>query len=150
MRYRYYGRKSNATFERKWRRHFEVNAAPDSGCIWLQVKVCLETLRLRLLICFILREKNSEFRLLRLQEPTENYDHEIVGSHRKKQWKKSWIYTSDGIYIQNTLLEKGDTTGPMSAEFILKDPTVEFAVLETARGGILRSDWDLELAILGF
>lgn len=47
--------------------------------------------------------------------------------------------TSDGIYVQNHLLEKGDTTGPFSAEFILKDPTVEFAVLETARGGILRS-----------
>ena len=47
--------------------------------------------------------------------------------------------TSDGIYIQNTMLTKGDTTGPQSAEFILKDPTVEFAVLETARGGILRS-----------
>ena len=47
--------------------------------------------------------------------------------------------TSDGIYVQNHLLEKGDTTGPLSAEFILKDPTVEFAVLETARGGILRS-----------
>jgi len=47
--------------------------------------------------------------------------------------------TSDGIYIQNHLLEKGDTTGPISAEYILKDPTVEFAVLETARGGILRS-----------
>lgn len=47
--------------------------------------------------------------------------------------------TSDGIYIHNTLLTKGDTTGPLSAEFILKDPTVEFAVLETARGGILRS-----------
>jgi cyanophycin synthetase len=47
--------------------------------------------------------------------------------------------TSDGIYIQNTMLTKGDTTGPMSAEFVLKDPTVEFAVLESARGGILRS-----------
>lgn len=47
--------------------------------------------------------------------------------------------TSDGIYIQNHLLEKGDTTGPFSAEYILKDPTVEFAVLETARGGILRA-----------
>ncbi len=35
--------------------------------------------------------------------------------------------------------KKSDTTGPVSAEFILKDPTVEFAVLETARGGILRS-----------
>ena len=47
--------------------------------------------------------------------------------------------TSDGIYVQNSMLTKGDTTGPISAEFILKDPTVEFAVLETARGGILRS-----------
>ncbi|WP_294821603.1 cyanophycin synthetase, partial [uncultured Flavobacterium sp.] len=47
--------------------------------------------------------------------------------------------TSDGIYVQNHMLEKGDTTGPFSAEYILKDPTVEFAVLETARGGILRS-----------
>ena len=47
--------------------------------------------------------------------------------------------TSDGIYVQNSMLTKGDTTGPVSAEFILKDPTVEFAILETARGGILRS-----------
>jgi cyanophycin synthetase len=47
--------------------------------------------------------------------------------------------TSDGIYVQNHMMEKGDTTGPISAEYILKDPTVDFAVLETARGGILRS-----------
>ncbi len=47
--------------------------------------------------------------------------------------------TSDGIYVQNSMLTKGDTTGPVRAEFILKDPTVEFAVLETARGGILRA-----------
>ncbi|PTS94291.1 cyanophycin synthetase [Pedobacter sp. HMWF019] len=47
--------------------------------------------------------------------------------------------TSDGIYVQNTMLMKGDTTGPISSEFILRDPTVEFAVLETARGGILRA-----------
>ncbi len=47
--------------------------------------------------------------------------------------------TTDGIYLQNTLVEKGDCTGPKSAEFVLKDPTVDFAVLECARGGILRS-----------
>ena len=47
--------------------------------------------------------------------------------------------TSDGIYVQNTMLMQGDTTGPVSTEFILRDPTVEFAVLETARGGILRA-----------
>lgn len=57
----------------------------------------------------------------------------------KNNGKRVGFTTSDGIYIQNTLLQKGDTTGPQSAEFILKDPTVEFAILETARGGILRS-----------
>jgi cyanophycin synthetase len=41
------------------------------------------------------------------------------------------------------MMEKGDTTGPLSAEYILKDPTVEFAVLETARGGILRLGFSL-------
>ncbi len=47
--------------------------------------------------------------------------------------------TSDGVYIQNKLLMDGDCTGPVSAEFVLKDPTVDFAVLETARGGLLRA-----------
>ncbi len=47
--------------------------------------------------------------------------------------------TSDGIYIQNELMVTGDTTGPISARFVLKDPTVDFAVLECARGGILKS-----------
>lgn len=47
--------------------------------------------------------------------------------------------TTDGIYIQNQMMMRGDCTGPVSAQFVLKDPTVEFAVLETARGGILRA-----------
>jgi cyanophycin synthetase len=47
--------------------------------------------------------------------------------------------TTDGVYIQNRLLMTGDCTGPSSAEFVLKDPTVDFAVLECARGGLLRA-----------
>lgn len=47
--------------------------------------------------------------------------------------------TTDGIYLGDYLVEQGDTTGPQSAQVILQDPTVEVAVLETARGGILRS-----------
>lgn len=47
--------------------------------------------------------------------------------------------TSDGVYIQNRMLMQGDCTGPASAEFVLKDPTVNFAVLECARGGLLRA-----------
>ena len=47
--------------------------------------------------------------------------------------------TTDGIYLGDRLVEKGDTTGPVSARMILEDPTVDMAVLETARGGLLRS-----------
>jgi cyanophycin synthetase len=47
--------------------------------------------------------------------------------------------TTDGIYIGENLVESGDTTGPQSAHVILQDPTVEVAILETARGGMLRS-----------
>ena len=47
--------------------------------------------------------------------------------------------TTDGIYIQNRMVEMGDCTGPLSAEFVLRDPTVDFAVLECARGGILKA-----------
>ena len=47
--------------------------------------------------------------------------------------------TSDGVYIQNQMMMKGDCTGPLSSQFVLKDPTIDFAVLECARGGILKS-----------
>ncbi len=47
--------------------------------------------------------------------------------------------TTDGIYIHNELIMKGDCTGPRSAALVLRDPGVETAVLECARGGLLRS-----------
>jgi cyanophycin synthetase len=57
---------------------------------------------------------------------------------RMKGFKVGYT-TTDGVYIQNRLLMHGDCTGPASAEFVLRDPTVDFAVLETARGGLLRA-----------
>lgn len=63
----------------------------------------------------------------------------------KMAGKTVGLTTSDGIYIRNQLVQKGDTTGPNSAQVVLRDPAVDFAVLETARGGILRAgvgyDW---------
>ncbi|PBQ32856.1 cyanophycin synthetase [Sphingobacteriaceae bacterium] len=47
--------------------------------------------------------------------------------------------TTDGIYLQDHLIHYGDCTGSQSAATILTDPTVDFAVLECARGGLLRS-----------
>jgi len=57
----------------------------------------------------------------------------------KQMGHKVGFTTTDGIYIQNQMMQRGDCTGPVSAEFVLKDPTVDFAVLECARGGILRA-----------
>ena len=57
----------------------------------------------------------------------------------KSAGKKVGYTTSDGVYIQNQMMMKGDCTGPVSSTFVLKDPTVDFAVLECARGGILKS-----------
>ncbi len=57
--------------------------------------------------------------------------------------------TTDGVYIGDYLAEKGDNTGPYSASMILKDPTVEVAVLETARGGILRSGLAFDCCDIG-
>lgn len=46
--------------------------------------------------------------------------------------------TTDGIYINDECVMEGDTTGPDSARIVLGDSRVEVAVLETARGGIVR------------
>jgi cyanophycin synthetase len=45
---------------------------------------------------------------------------------------------TDGVYVGGALVLTGDASGPRSAEMLLSDPTVEAAVLETARGGIVR------------
>ena len=63
----------------------------------------------------------------------------LIAHIAKMKGKKVGYTTSDGVYIQNRLLMSGDCTGPKSAEFVLKDPTVNFAVLECARGGLLRA-----------
>jgi cyanophycin synthetase len=61
-------------------------------------------------------------------------------AHIMKQTGQMVGYTTtDGTYIGDYMAEPGDNTGPQSAQLILSDPTVEVAVLETARGGILRS-----------
>ena len=63
----------------------------------------------------------------------------ITAHIAKSAGKKVGYTTSDGVYIQNQLMMKGDCTGPLSSQFVLKDPTVDFAVLECARGGILKN-----------
>ncbi len=47
--------------------------------------------------------------------------------------------STDGVYIDGHLSVKGDMTGPVSSKIVLRDPSVDIAVLETARGGIVRA-----------
>ena len=47
--------------------------------------------------------------------------------------------TTEGIYVNEQLIHKGDCSGPLSAQVILNDSSVTYAVLECARGGILKS-----------
>ncbi len=49
------------------------------------------------------------------------------------------LTTTDGVYIDGHLTVEGDMTGPTAARMVLRDPSVDVAVLETARGGLLRS-----------
>ncbi|AWI26791.1 cyanophycin synthetase [Flavobacterium pallidum] len=57
--------------------------------------------------------------------------------------------TTDGIYIGDYRIQEGDTTGPVSGSLILSDPTIDFAVLETARGGLLRGGLCFEQCDVG-
>jgi cyanophycin synthetase len=57
--------------------------------------------------------------------------------------------TTDGTYIQNQQIVQGDNTGPVSAQLVLKDPTVQVVVLETARGGIIRAGLGFDYCDIG-
>jgi cyanophycin synthetase len=49
------------------------------------------------------------------------------------------LTTTDGVYIDGQRTVQGDMTGPVSARMVLADPQIDLAVLETARGGLVRA-----------
>jgi cyanophycin synthetase len=57
--------------------------------------------------------------------------------------------TTDGIHVRGNLIAEGDMSGPYSAQVVLRDPLVDCAVLETARGGILRAGLGYKTADVG-
>lgn len=69
----------------------------------------------------------------------------MIGHVLENFGKVVGMTTTDGIYIAGQRVVEGDTTGPGSAQAVLSDPAVDVAVLETARGGIVRRglgyDW---------
>ncbi|HRI10701.1 MAG TPA: Mur ligase family protein, partial [Nannocystaceae bacterium] len=49
------------------------------------------------------------------------------------------LTTTDGVYIDGERTVAGDMTGPVASHMVLRDPRVDLAVLETARGGLIRA-----------
>ena len=73
----------------------------------------------------------------------------LIAHILKGSGKTVGFTTTDGTYIQNQQIVAGDNTGPVSAQLVLKDPTVEVAVLETARGGIIRAGLGFDYCDVG-
>jgi len=63
----------------------------------------------------------------------------MIAAIMRAAGKQVGMTTTDGIYVNETQIASGDMAGPGSAQKILMNPAVDFAVLETARGGIVRS-----------
>ncbi|MDK2992793.1 MAG: cyanophycin synthetase [Clostridiales bacterium] len=73
----------------------------------------------------------------------------IIAHMLRTQGLNVGMTTTGGVYINDECIMKGDTTGPASAQIILSDKSVEAAVLETARGGIIRSGLGYDLSDVG-
>ncbi len=63
--------------------------------------------------------------------------------------RRTGFTTTDGVYFNGARLLYGDLTGPFAANIILSHPEVEVAVLETARGGILKSGLGFDRCDIG-
>ncbi|HEX9943623.1 MAG TPA: cyanophycin synthetase, partial [Thermoanaerobaculia bacterium] len=63
----------------------------------------------------------------------------MVGHILKLSGYTVGMATTDGVYIDGVLTVRGDMTGPWSSQIVLRDPSIDAAVLESARGGIVRS-----------
>ncbi|HUG47864.1 MAG TPA: cyanophycin synthetase [Candidatus Limnocylindria bacterium] len=62
----------------------------------------------------------------------------MVAHILKLMGRRVGMTTTDGIVIDGRLIRRGDMSGPRSAQMVLQNPSVDTAVFEVARGGILR------------
>jgi cyanophycin synthetase len=59
------------------------------------------------------------------------------------------LTTTDGVYIDGSRTVEGDMTGPVATRMVLADPKIDFAVLEVARGGLLRAGMGVPFVNVG-
>ena len=70
----------------------------------------------------------------------------LIAACLRRKYTHVGMATSAGIYVDEQMVVSGDTTGPWSANVVLADPLVEAAVLEVARGGIIRGGLGYDFA----
>jgi UDP-N-acetylmuramyl tripeptide synthase len=100
---------------RTWR----LNALPEvSGIAWSS---------LRNVPCAVVTGSNGKTTTVRL----------LAACVRAAGWREGYN-CSDGVFIAGEQIESGDYSGPLGTRTVLRDSRVEAAILETARGGILR------------
>lgn len=63
---------------------------------------------------------------------------QLIASILEKSNKRTGVACTNGVFIAGQCIDTGDCSGPKSARNILSHPDVDAAVLETARGGLLR------------
>jgi cyanophycin synthetase len=73
----------------------------------------------------------------------------LIGHTLRLSGKKVGMTTTSGIYIDSECILEGDNTGPISARNILSSRDIDIAVLEVARGGIVRGGLGYDLADVG-
>lgn len=73
----------------------------------------------------------------------------MIAHMLKIQGLKVGMTTTSGVYIDDKCILKGDNTGPNSARMVLSNQSVEAAVLETARGGMIKRGLGYDLADIG-
>ena len=110
------------------------------ACTWRRAKGRRATSPRRSSTCCFPRAPRHASRLRPSPAPTAR-------PRRRACWRTSrrWaaitpgLTTTDGVYIDGQRTVQGDMTGPVSARMVLADPQIDIAVLETARGGLLRA-----------
>ncbi len=73
----------------------------------------------------------------------------MIAAIMREAGKRVGMANTSGIYLDDLQLKAGDASGPRSAKMILRNPSVEVAVLETARGGILREGLAFDVSSVG-
>ncbi|MEM7552823.1 MAG: cyanophycin synthetase [Cyanobacteria bacterium P01_A01_bin.84] len=128
----------------------EVNAAPGFRMHVAPSKGVPRNVAAKVMDMLFPSEKSSRVPVLSVTGTNGKTTTTRLLAHIFRQTNQVVGYTTtDGTYIGDYLVEAGDNTGPQSAQLILQDPTVEIAVLETARGGVLRAGVAFDSANVG-